>query len=393
MASTPTVYNHLQSLYYGASSSSSSSSSNEGSYEDRQQRLKSLPKEMRHQIYAHISSLNGSSDFHFGKIHALDSPEQLQEAIKQVAFNVFDTISEPERNLIAEQIWHEAHEPQTNDSQQWGLEHAKEDVPRLLTSLASALGDLTPQFEMIIDAWITEEEQNQNNNDPHLITAANTIKYFLKGKSVTVGFGEEMSLSGNRLIWIASNVSSLPQVFDKEPFISRLFYFKIQSDKLKELPPEVFHLPSDCRINLTKSKLVFDPAFIANLQQTIQHNPDYHGPEIIIDDQAADASSADEHPGMLHQASTYLNWVRSNITEHPQLCLMPNPFLPIASFLLPTYALGILPSNSFHTWKNALFSSYALGLMIQSVPSYNLVFPPTPHESQNEPAIEPHAEE
>ncbi len=210
--------------------------------------LTDLPEGIKHRLYWHINHLDGgssaessgpSAESNCGTEHALESFPRLQKAVEQVAFEVFDTISEPERDFIANKVWIYFGSRATNNPIEWGKQHAKIHSPILLGAMMNSLGDLTPQFEKILDDWRAQEGENLFDGTSHTEIVVNLIKGFLKYEMISMGEGIQCH---SKAIVITANISSLPPVFDKKPFTSRLNVLGLKSNRLTAIPKEICQL-------------------------------------------------------------------------------------------------------------------------------------------------------
>lgn len=232
------VYSNLLTLYH--SHLQSPTSSNKTVLQEKC--FLDLPEGIKNRINSHISHPVDGVDFKPGQVQIFDSPTLFQEAIRLTAFEIFDTISQPERSVIGNKIWEYAKFPQTDDPQ-WGEHHAKDDVPILLKSLNHCLGDLTPQLEIALNDWIAQEGENISGQLHHSLNVLKTIKAFLKGDVLFPNMLENWGCrADHQSMHIYANVSSLPPVFDQRPFISRLFHFTAKYNRLAAIPQDICKL-------------------------------------------------------------------------------------------------------------------------------------------------------
>jgi hypothetical protein len=239
------VYDHLHTLYASDDHNALRAS------------LDALPLDFRNKICYHIYDLAGKpAEPSYGAVHVFDSLPRLQEAVQCVAFEVFDTISQNERNGIAGKVWERSGSPQTNDPQ-WGEHHAKDNVRILLNSLSESLGDLTPRHEAILEDW----HRSQGGREE---IAMRTFRSFIKGKRFGgnngSGYGGDMANRDSMTIY--ATISSLPPILIEKPFPERLRLLTMCYSSLGALPREFGQLSSLQRLELHGSGVTSLPSEI-----------------------------------------------------------------------------------------------------------------------------------
>lgn len=101
--------------------------------------LYDVPETLRNsEIFGEIYNLTTDSakesDPYWGQNHALDDPNRLLTAIKNVVEKRLDKLSSDQKNALYGTIYRMAGQPQSDDSQ-WGEHHAKDDTLRLIRAL------------------------------------------------------------------------------------------------------------------------------------------------------------------------------------------------------------------------------------------------------------------
>ena len=211
-SSEDTVYNRLLEVYKASSE------------EEAKNLLTQLPIDLQNKIYGIINELANSPqnvEWNPGAIHACASLSRLQEAVQRIAFTEFDSLTQEEKNIVGGKVYHNAGSPQTTDLR-WGEHHAKDDVEVLLKSLDSYSIDPTTDLKKILDSWAiagTPEEWRQ------------------EAKERIFAFINDTSSKKLNLEYL--NLKSLPSIFHKAPFISRLSILSVRRNQLTELPPEI----------------------------------------------------------------------------------------------------------------------------------------------------------
>ncbi|MBS0650293.1 MAG: hypothetical protein JSR93_03930 [Verrucomicrobia bacterium] len=237
------VYDHLYTLYASDDHNALRAS------------LDALPVDFRNKVCYNIYDLAGKpAEPNYGQVHVFDSLPRLQEAVQRVAFEVFDTISQNERNGIAGKVWARSGSPQTNDPQ-WGEHHAKDNVRVLLNSLSESLGDLTPRHETILEDWHRSQGGRQES-------AVTVFRSFIKGESLGGWCANTASLMQMTLY---ATISSLPPMLNEKPFPERLRFLTMCYSFLGALPREIGQLSHLQRLELHSSGVTSVPPEIGGM--------------------------------------------------------------------------------------------------------------------------------
>ncbi len=241
-----TVYERLKRLYeFNAS---------------RQEDLKRLPEEFRNKIFHNIwEQAGGPDEADYGKLHVFECPIRLKEAVKNVAVAAFRSINRTDMDKISWKIWDRFGRPNSGDNR-WGENHAADDILLLLKIMHTSLGDLTHEFEKILDEWVLQAETGEDRSK-----AKNRIINFLKDPRKTA-----LALDGLGL-------KSLPDIFDKEPWISRLTELTLTGNQLRTIPDQICQLKNLNHLNISGNQLRTIPDQICQLQQlrllSLSNNP------------------------------------------------------------------------------------------------------------------------
>lgn len=102
--------------------------------------LDNLPETIRQKIFWQIWNLaNRPSEANYGEIHALDNPNHLHLAIRCIAYEIFDSLPQQDKQNVGGKIWYHSGSPNTED-RDWGEKRAKNDPALLLRSLDECFG-------------------------------------------------------------------------------------------------------------------------------------------------------------------------------------------------------------------------------------------------------------
>jgi len=214
----------------------------------QEESLNALPESIRLKIFDIIGYVSGQSfEPDYGKMHVFDSQPALQKAVHIVALDCFQSLDQEQQNKVNWNIRrHVFHSHRENSN--WRDNHATENAPTLLIALDDALGDLTPELQKIIDDWVMSAEPGENRE-----RARSSIIEFLTNKDTT------------QIVLAQLGLKTLPSIFDRPPFTSRLAYLHLAKNKLTSIPPEFGQLRSLRWLYLMQNQIASIPHEIGQL--------------------------------------------------------------------------------------------------------------------------------
>ncbi|MGE0670184.1 MAG: NEL-type E3 ubiquitin ligase domain-containing protein [Parachlamydiales bacterium] len=211
--------------------------------------LNALPESFRQQIFYNIWKQAGKPPkADYGKVHVFDSFPKLQQAVANVAIKTFQSLSQEDKIIVAWKICDHNGRP-FSEAGNWEEEHAADDIPCLIKTMHDSLGDLTPELQKILDEWVKQENFREKRAE-----ARSEIFQFLKDPGKT-----ELSLRDLLL-------ESLPPIFDKQPFISRLMQLNLSKNQLSSLSEQIGLLQNLRMLDLKYNQLSSLPGQIGLLQ-------------------------------------------------------------------------------------------------------------------------------
>ncbi len=233
-----TLYERLFNLHYSNASALN------------QENLDRLPEKFREVIFFNIWEQAGRPDIpNYGKLHVFESEDRLKNAVNKAALAVLGSFNQRIQDEIFVEIWKYCGRSITQDSQ-WGKHYAPNNIPLLLQVMQRVLGELTPELQTILDEWVKQAADGEDR-----ATAQLRIIHFLRDKQA-----DTLNLKGLGL-------RSLPEIFDKEPFISRLIKLDCSKNKLTSLPETIGNLKNLQELYFNKNQLANLPKAIAGLQK------------------------------------------------------------------------------------------------------------------------------
>ncbi len=222
----PTVYQHLRRLY----------TSNDPAAQKKN--FDALPKHFRKQIFDSVlKQTKMPVEAISREFSVFDSKDKLQEAIKEVVTDVFNSLPPTEQAKINREM---SDHYKSDSSQDWiyGKKHLTDPISPLLKTMHSLLADLTPELQKILDEWVKQGESGEQRTE-----AKARIIDFLKDPRKT-----ELSLDRLRL-------KSLPDIFGEQPFISRLESLDLSYNQLRSLNGKIGRLENLTSLNLSYNQL------------------------------------------------------------------------------------------------------------------------------------------
>ncbi len=233
----PTNYQHLYKLY----------ALNDLTVQ--KESLNGLTEGFRKKIFYNICEQAGRSDVaDYRKTHVFDSTPRLQQAVKKIATDVLSSLGKDQQAEIMRKI-SEHHGRTSSKDGNWGEIDPTGDVPLLLETMHNSLGDLTPELQTILDEWVEKSARSENRE-----RAKSIIINFLKDRQKTTIVLNELGLT------------SLPDIFDKEPFTSRLTRLFLFGNLLTALPKGIGRLQRLQLLNLSGNYLKKFPKGIGKLK-------------------------------------------------------------------------------------------------------------------------------
>ncbi|MBS0653325.1 MAG: hypothetical protein JSR39_07340 [Verrucomicrobia bacterium] len=212
--------------------------------------MNSLPESFRQSLFESISEQAGRQiDLDYAKAHVFEFLPMLQQAVNKVAFHAFQSLSKDVKKQIGSKVCDRFCNPNLKD-EDWKQIYVSNNIPGLLKTMHSYLGDLTPELQRILDKWVDEGEPGEQRD-----RARSVIIEFLKDRSKT-----KLELS-------SLDLKGLPPIFDKEPFVLRLETLKLDANILTSLPAEICLLQNLTSLNLSHNKLSTLPAEISQLKK------------------------------------------------------------------------------------------------------------------------------
>ncbi|MBS0650247.1 MAG: hypothetical protein JSR93_03695 [Verrucomicrobia bacterium] len=215
----------------------------------QEESLNALPESLRQKIFDIIGGVSGqSSEADYGKMHAFDSQPALQKAVHIVALDSLQSLDQSQRNLVDRNVRRQAYLSNRIESN-WQDHQAAENVPYLLRALDDTLGDLTPELQKIINDWVIAAEPGEDRE-----RARRSINEFLTNKNTT------------QLVLVQAGLKTLPSIFDRHPFTSRLQYLHLAKQNLTSIPPEFGQLRNLRWLYLMQNQIGSIPPEIGQLQ-------------------------------------------------------------------------------------------------------------------------------
>ncbi|MBS0653326.1 MAG: hypothetical protein JSR39_07345 [Verrucomicrobia bacterium] len=206
----------------------------------KQESLNALPESFRQQIFYIIWHQAGQpSESDFGEVHVFDSLPKLQQAVAKVAVSIFQSLGQNEMNIISLKI-----------SEHNGNSHSADTTPVLLKTMHASLGDLTPELQRILDKWVDQATEGERRAE-----ARSQIIEFLKDP-------DEIKLNLDEL-----GLKSLPDIFEKKPFIFRLKILFLTSNCLTSFPEQFLQLQNLKDLRMFNNQLTSIPEQIGQLQK------------------------------------------------------------------------------------------------------------------------------
>ncbi|MBX3719860.1 MAG: leucine-rich repeat domain-containing protein [Parachlamydiales bacterium] len=230
-SSALTVYQHLLRLHQS---------------EDliaKHESLNALPASYRQQIFSSISAQSGQAlEADYGKVHVFNSLPKLQQAVAKVAVYAFQTLDQAEKDEIVSKI---SEHPGRNEMENL----AADNIPVLLETMHDSLGDLSPELQKILDEWVDQATEGEQRNE-----ARSKVIDFLKDPRQT-----KIDLDSLKL-------KSLPEIFNAQPFISRLEILWLGDNCLTSLPEQICQLHNLQDLRLYWNQLTSLPEEFSQLQ-------------------------------------------------------------------------------------------------------------------------------
>ena len=237
-AGASSIYVQLLRTYQAAKANSN---------EEARTQLALLPETMRNQIYGLNFNLEISSsnqNVKWDQTNLFDSLPRLQQSIQQVACNTFNALRRKQKKYVIGRVKTLSGYPEMRAL------CIEKDVEALLKSLDDCLSsELTPNLRVILNSWVKEGTPEEKRK-----LAKRRIIDFLNDRT-----RDTLDLS-----WF--QLSTLPPIFNTDPFINRLMDLILCENQLTELPKEIGQLQVLQNLSVNNNQLTELPEEIGQLQ-------------------------------------------------------------------------------------------------------------------------------
>ncbi len=238
-----TAYQHLKKLYEPETSAV------------KEKSLWELPQSFRQQILHHISKQIGRPiEAQNKEILLPESLSRLQGAVKKVAIGVLCFFSKTRGCNIGREIHGRIGSVFSEDSN-WEQKHVTDDIPLLLQTMHSVLGDLTPELQRILDEWANQGECQEKREAAKL-----SITSFLRNARANILKLSDLALK------------SLPDIFDEQAVIFRLYSLDLSSNCFTLFPEQITELQNLMTLSFAENQLRSLPKTIVQLRNLAHLN-------------------------------------------------------------------------------------------------------------------------
>ncbi len=242
-----TVYQHLHNLYESKDSALEQAS------------LAALSEKSRATIFSSFHQQPEKLGVGYKEIDQNDFRTGLQQAVKQIAIDMFSSLETNERTEIICKIF---------TDRNWEIIDPTEDVPLLLKTMHNSLGDLTPELQKTLNEWVKQEKPGENRDG-----AKSIIIDFLKNTRYPL---LTLNSSGLTSLHLKSRpptfhkehelgLTSFPDIFHEQRLIFRLDSLDLSNNQLERLPEEISRLVGLQVLDLSKNPLEGFPKAICQL--------------------------------------------------------------------------------------------------------------------------------
>ncbi len=190
-----------------------------------QETLDGLSEKFRKQIFFDSSKRAREPDeADYEKRHVFDHLSEPQQAVKRVAFVASSSLKT--RAKDREDVREDRNRKEQDRKEQDRKEQdAVDSFSALLRQMSFSLSDPNYRLLTILKDWVGQTKSRENR-----IKAAYRIRNFLK------------NVKEEYLVLSCLGLQSLPDLFDKEPFISRPIHLTLSNNKLESLPSGICQL-------------------------------------------------------------------------------------------------------------------------------------------------------
>ncbi len=196
-----------------------------------------------------LAQAKGPSAFDFRKTHVFNSLPRLQQTVEKVAATAFHSPTQIEKDKIASKTWNDHRQPSSKNSSS-RENYAADNIAFSIEPMRSSLEDPLHRVKEILNEWVSQQEIGENR-----VRAGAEILDFLNNPRKT-----ELKLQHLGL-------RSLPEIFDKEPFISSLRNLSLLNNRFTSLPKHICQLRNLRELDLSRNLLTSLPEQIGQLQQ------------------------------------------------------------------------------------------------------------------------------